>query len=80
MSTPGSPLVWCFGAGSEADLSVTVDQGSFHLHVSGTGQDVALTGTSELVAWLQQHRTDALQDPTTRILDKVRRGKLFRWS
>jgi hypothetical protein len=80
MSTPGSPLVWCFGPGSEADLAVTVDKGLIHLHVSGTGQDVALTGTGELVAWLQQHRADALPDPTTRILDKVRSGKLFRWS
>jgi hypothetical protein len=80
MSTPGSPLVWCFGPGGEADLTVTVDNGSLWVHVARTGQDVALTSTSELVAWLQQHRSDALRDQTSRVLDKVRGGKLFRWN
>lgn len=81
MSTPGAPLVWVFVSGGALDLSVTVDPDSIRVHVVGTDtdQEVRLDSVSELVAWLQTHRVESLQDQRSTVFDKLRSGSLFKW-
>jgi hypothetical protein len=79
MSTPGAPLVWCFGSGGEIELSLTVDRRSICVYIVERDQDVTLRSASELVAWLNANKAGSLQDPTSGMVDKLKGGKLFKW-
>ena len=78
-STPGAPLVWCFGSGGAVELSVTVDGHAICVHVSATNQDIELGNADELVQWLRTHVAGALQEPRSGVLDKVKSGRFFKW-
>ena len=79
MSTPGAPLVWCFGSGITLDLSVTTDSDSIRVQVVGTDQEVRLGSVAELVVWLQAHGAGSLQDQKSGVFDKLKGGNLFKW-
>jgi hypothetical protein len=79
MSTPGAPLVWCFGSGNEVNLSVTVDPDSIRVHVKGTDPEVRLKSVNELVEWLQAHQPGSLTDQKSRVIDRLKAGNLFKW-
>jgi hypothetical protein len=78
-STPGAPLVWCFGSGGAVELSVTVEGQAIHIHLSATDQDIEVGDTDELAQWLKTHVAGALQEPKSRLVDKVKSGKFFKW-
>jgi hypothetical protein len=78
-STPGTPLVWCFGSGSVIRLSVTVDGPAIRVHHYATDQDTELKSPDELVQWLRTHMAGALQEPRSRMVDKLKSGRFFKW-
>jgi hypothetical protein len=79
MSTPGAPLVWCFGSGGTVQLSVTVDGHAISVHLSATDQDFDVGNAEELVQWLRTHVPGAFQEPRPGLLDKVKSGRFFKW-
>jgi hypothetical protein len=79
MSTPGAPMVWCYGSGREVEVSVTVDGDAISIHVSDTDRDVELGNAEELFEWLKVHIAGSLQDPKGGLFDKLKSGKFFRW-
>jgi hypothetical protein len=79
MSTPGMPLVWCFGLGSEIDLSVMTDGGSILVHVMEPDHEVSLGSVAELITWLQAHKPESLKDQKGGVIDKLKTGRFFRW-
>ena len=79
MSTPGAPLVWCFGFGSEIDLSVMTDRASILVHVMEPDQEVRVGTVGELVSWLQAHKPESLKEPRSGVIDKLKTGRFFRW-
>lgn len=80
MSTPGAPLVWSFGTGSAAELSVTVEAESICVHLVDVDRNVRLSDVDELVTWLEANRPTSLTDPKDSVVDKIKSGSLFKWS
>jgi hypothetical protein len=81
MATPGAPPVWCFGTASDPDVSVTVDGPSICVHVIESDEDVQLATTNDLVTWLQTNRPGSLEEPTSGLVDRLKRkrGHFFDW-
>ena len=79
MPTPGAPIVWCFAAGREMELSVTVDRESISVYLDESERAVELANVGELVAWLSANWPGSLEGPKPSVVDKLRRGRLFRW-
>jgi hypothetical protein len=78
-STPGAPLVWCFGSGGAVELSVTVDDHAIHVHVSAADDDIEVADADELAQWLRAHRAGTLQEPRTGLVEKIKSGRFFKW-
>ena len=78
MSTPGSPVVWCFGSGNSQDISVTVESASISVSTAAEGE-IDLDSTDELVAWLTAHRPRALSGSRGGLVEKLKDGTLFKW-
>jgi hypothetical protein len=80
MPSPGTPPIWCFAAGRAMELRVmVVDGNSILIHLGESREPVTLGTVTELVAWLNTHCAGSLQEPKSRIIDKLKRGALFRW-
>lgn len=81
MATPGASPVWCFGSAGDPDVSVAVDGGSICVHVIASEEDVELGTTDDLVEWLGTHRPGSLEEPTSGLVDRLRRkhGRFFDW-
>jgi hypothetical protein len=79
MSTPGTPLVWCFGFGSEIDLSVMTDRASILVHVMEPDEETSLGSVDELITWLQAHKPESLKDRGGGVIDKLKSGRFFKW-
>jgi hypothetical protein len=79
LPTPGAPQVWCFGSRSATELSVTTGNGSIDVYVVSLDQNVTLGTAGQLVAWLQTHKAEALQDPREGALHRLKQRKFFRW-
>jgi hypothetical protein len=73
------PMVWCFGSGSEVDLSVMTDRDSILVHVLEPEQDVTVDSVGELVTWLQAHKPESLRDQRSGAIDKLKAGRFFKW-
>ena len=78
-ATPGSPLLWCFSSSRQIELSVRVDAGRLQLCAAAEDREVELESVEALVLWLRAHRPDAFGPERTRMLDRLRRGRMFSW-
>lgn len=78
-TTPGASPLWCFVAGGEVEFSVTADDGLIRLYVMATDEEIAFADASELTAWLQTHRADAMQEAPPRQDRSSRFKSLFDW-
>lgn len=77
--TPGAPQVWCFGSGAATELSVSTGGGSIDIYVVKLDENVTVDTTDQLVAWLKTHKAEALQDPREGAMQRLKRGRFFRW-
>jgi hypothetical protein len=66
--------------GSDLELTVTVDTASTCIHLVHADQSVLLASTNELVTWLKANKATALGTPRDRLIDKFKRGTLFKWN
>jgi hypothetical protein len=80
MSTPGAPVVWCFGTENEIELSVTVEAESICVHLVDLDRNVMLANADELVTWLKANRPTSLTDPKDSVVEKIKSRTLFKWS
>ena len=78
-ATPGEPPVWTFGARSEIDLFVTVDEGSIHIYDEPSEREVRLGSTEDLVAWLNTQKPGSLQPQKGKVDARRKRASFFRW-
>lgn len=79
MPTPGAPPAWCFGAGRERDLSVTVEGGAVHVYVVEADLEVELSTGDELATWLSAHWEGALGEQRSGMGERLKGGGLFEW-
>ncbi len=79
MATPGEPPAWCYAAGAERDLMVSVDGGSIRVYVVEADLEVDLATTDDLVAWLATHWKGALGDQRPGVGERLKGGRLFQW-
>jgi hypothetical protein len=78
-ATPGAPPSWCFVASGRIELSVLAGDGLLALYVTADDQDVELESVDALVSWLRTNRPEAFGPRRDRVLDRIRRGRLFSW-
>jgi hypothetical protein len=79
-TTPGSSPLWCFVDEGKIEFSVTVEGSEFVLYEMDTERDVRFADRETLVAWLQEHRPDTLQEAPPRADRKKRARKFFEWN
>ena len=78
-TTPGASPLWCFVADGKVEYSVTVDGPAIALYVMETDGEIAFSGRDAFVAWLVEHRPDALRPAPTRADKKKKVRKFFEW-
>jgi hypothetical protein len=78
-TTPGAPPLWCFVVDGEIEYSVAAADGTIHLYVMATDQELAFRDADALTAWLQTHRSEALQERPVRPEGKERARRFFEW-
>ncbi|HEY1652747.1 MAG TPA: hypothetical protein VGG09_12755 [Acidimicrobiales bacterium] len=64
----------------EIEFSVTVEGADLVLYVMDTDQEVRFSNRETLVAWLEEHRPDTMQDAPPRAERKERFRRFFEWN
>lgn len=80
-SSPGLPSQWCFLAGPEIELSVTVDQGAIVVYVMDRNAEVFLADGAALAAWLDANEALWVGRPSmaSELFDDLLTGRLDDW-
>ena len=78
-STPGTTPLWCFVCNGKIEFSVTVDDGSIHLYLMETDQEIIFKDADGLMAWLRENRVEAVLDPQPAATKKSRLRKFTDW-
>jgi hypothetical protein len=80
-SSPGMPSQWCFLAGPEIELSVTVDQGAIVVYVMDRNAEVFLEDGTALATWLEANEGLFVGRPSMagELFDELLTGRLDDW-
>jgi hypothetical protein len=79
-TTPGASPLWCFVADGKIEFSVIVEGSELLLYIMDTDQEVRFPDREALVAWLGEHRPDAMQDASPRTEGRQRVRRFFEWN
>lgn len=78
-TTPGASPLWCFVSDGKIEFSVTVEGPVITLYVMDTDEEVTFPDRGALVAWLGEHRPEAVRQAAARARGKARFRKFFEW-
>jgi hypothetical protein len=78
-TTPGASPLWCYLSDGKVELSVSVDGRAVVLYVMDTDEELTFPGRDALVAWLGEHRPDAMRPLPPRVKEKKRFRRFFEW-
>jgi hypothetical protein len=78
-STPGTTPLWCFVFNGKIEFSVTVDDGTIHLYVMETDQEIIFKNADGLMAWLRANRAEAVLEPQPPGTKKSRFRRITQW-
>ena len=78
-TTPGASPLWCFVADGKIEFSVSVEDSAVVLYEMATDEELTFSSRDDLLAWLGEHRPDALRPAPTRTERKKRVRKFFEW-
>ena len=78
-TTPGASPLWCFVVNGEIEFSVSVEDGTLHVYVMATDQEVVLQNAEDLSGWLEANKPEALSDRVVSPSGKARMKGLLEW-
>ena len=78
-TTPGASPLWCFLSDGRIEFSVSVDGPAIVLYVMETDEELTFPSRDTLVAWLEEHRPESMQEVPPRAKGKKRFRKFFEW-
>lgn len=78
-TTPGASPLWCFLSDGKIVFSVSVDGPAIVLYQMDTDEEVTFPSRGALVAWLEEHRPESLQQVPPRAKESKRFRRFFEW-